>query len=95
MLKDGYFFPYLIFTVREADEQRILELDFVEDILMDRYKDHCVRSYHFSAIKRVNKTVEDEGFIIELSNESFNYTALVPGQRDQIVAMIKLAMEEA
>ena len=62
---------------------------------MDRYKDHCVRSYHFSAIKRVNKTVEDEGFIIELSNESFNYTALVPGQRDQIVAMIKLAMEEA
>ena len=73
LLKDGFFFPYLIFTVRENNEQRILELDFVEDILLDRYKDHCVRSYHFSAIKRVNKTVEEDGFIIELSNESFKY----------------------
>ena len=41
LLKDGYFFPFLIFSVREKDEQRIIELDFVEDIMLDRYKDHC------------------------------------------------------
>ena len=39
--KDGNFFPFFIFTVRRDDEQRILELDFVEDVIMDRYKDHC------------------------------------------------------
>ena len=33
MLKDGYFFPFMIFAVRHGDEQRLIELDFVEDIL--------------------------------------------------------------
>ena len=81
--------------MRQNDEQRIIELDFVEDILLDRYKDHCQRSYHFSMIKRVNKTVEDDGFIVEFNNETFMYNALVPGQRDYIIAMITVAMEEA
>jgi len=70
----------------------------VEDILLDRYKDHCQRSYHFSMIKRVNKLSaghDESGFIIEFENESFTYMALVPGQRDYIVCMIKVAMEEA
>ena len=95
LVKDGHFFPFLIFVVRQNDEQRIIELNFVEDILFDRYKDHCQRSYHFSMIKRVNKTVEDDGFIIEFNNETFCYSALVPGQRDYIVAMITVAMEES
>ena len=41
LIKDGYFFPWLIFIVKQGTEQRIIELDFVEDILIDRYKDHC------------------------------------------------------
>ena len=46
-------------------------------------------------IKRVNSTINEESFMIEFSNETHNYTALVPGQRDFIVTMIKIAMEEA
>lgn len=67
----------------------------MEDVIIDRYKDHCQRSYHFSMIKRVNKTINEESFMIEFSNETHNYTALVPGQRDFIVTMIKIAMDEA
>ena len=94
-MKDGFFFPWLIFAVKQGADQRQLELDFVEDILLDRYKDHCQRSYHFSMIKRVNKTTTEDGFLVEFNNESFSYTALVPGQRDFIVSMIKVAMEES
>lgn len=70
-------------------------MNFVEDLMMDRYKDHCQKTYHFSMIKRVNKGFQDDQIIIELSNEKLFYTAMVPGQRDFIVAMIKTAMEEA
>ena len=73
----------------------MLELNFVEDILLDSYKDHCKRSYHFSMIKRVNKGYNKDDFILEFNQEKFMYTALVPGQRDFIVAMLKTAQEEA
>lgn len=46
-------------------------------------------------IKRVTKQVGDDGFMLEFNNETYSYRALVPGQRDYIVAMIKIAMEEA
>ena len=95
LLNDGFFFPFYIFIVRDKDEQRMLELNFVEDILLDSYKDHCKRSYHFSMIKRVNKGFNKDEFILEFHQEKFMYTALVPGQRDFIVAMLKTAQEEA
>jgi len=85
----------MIFTVLDGKEQRLIELNFVEDVLHDRYKDHCCRSYHFSMIKRVNKGYEMDTFNVEFNNERFCYKALVPLQRDFIVAMIKTAMEEA
>ena len=34
-VRDGHFFPFMIFAVRDGDEQRLIELDFVEDILLD------------------------------------------------------------
>jgi len=46
-------------------------------------------------IKRVNKGVGDDDFTVEFNNETSTYRALVPGQRNFIVAMIKVAMEEA
>lgn len=59
MLKDGNFFPFLIFSVFDvkSNEARLLEINFVEDVLHDRFKDHCCRSYNFGMIKRVNKTI--------------------------------------
>ena len=45
----------------------MLELDFVEDILLDNYKDHCRRSYHFSMIKRVNKGYKPCEFLLEFN----------------------------
>jgi hypothetical protein len=46
-------------------------------------------------IKRVNRGVADDDFTVEFNNETSTYKALVPGQRNFIVAMIKIAMEEA
>ena len=59
ILADGHFFPFMIFSVfdLQTGESRMLEINFVEDVLHDRLKDHCCRSYHFSMLKRVNKNI--------------------------------------
>ena len=95
LLKDGFFYPWLTFICKQGNEQRILELDFVEDTITDKYKDHCQRSYNFSMIKHINKDLNEDKFTVEFSNETQSYQALVPGQRDYIVTMIKVAMDEA
>ena len=95
LINDGFFYPFYIFIVLFKNEQRMLELNFVEDILLDNYKDHCRRSYHFSMIKRVNKGVKANEILLEFNQEKFIYEAMVPGQRDFIVAMLKTAQEEA
>lgn len=98
MLKDGHFFPFLIFSVYDVqtDEQRMLEVNFVEDVLHDRYKDHCCRSYHFSMLKRVNKAISfnDDEFHVEFNNEKHTYRAVVSTQCNFIVAMLQIAIEE-
>jgi hypothetical protein len=43
----------------------MIELDFVEDVLMDRQKDHEVRSYHISMVEKVIKGFKYDEFIIE------------------------------
>jgi hypothetical protein len=92
MLKDGHFYPFLLFSVFDlkTSEPRMLEIDFVEDVLHDRFKDHCQRSYHFSMIKRVNKSISqnDDEFSIEFNNEKHNYRAVVSTQANFIVAML-------
>lgn len=67
----------MIFTVLEKNEQRMIELNFVEDVLLDKYKDHVVRSYHFSAIKRVTGGLQPDEFFIEFTNSKFSFTAVV------------------
>lgn len=98
MLKDGHFFPFLIFSVFDvnSNEPRLLEINFVEDVLHDRYKDHCCRSYHFSMLKRVNKSISlnNDEFNIEFNNEKYNYRAVVSTQANFIVAMLQIAIEE-
>ena len=42
-------------------------------------------------IKRVNKGVNPNEIMLEFNQEKFTYEAMVPGQRDFIVAMIKTA----
>ena len=79
LLKDGFFYPWLTFICKQGNEQRILELDFVEDTITDKYKDHCQRSYNFSMIKRINKDLNEDKFTVEFSNETQSYQALVPG----------------
>lgn len=73
----------------------MLELNFVEDVMSDRFKDHVSRSLHFSMIKRVNKCYEADEFYVEFNNEKCTYAAAIPFQRDFIVAMIRTAMEES
>ena len=43
----------------------MLELDFVEDTLSDKWKDHKVKQYHISMVEKVIKGFKYDEFIIE------------------------------
>ena len=43
----------------------MIELNFVEDVLNDRFKDHDCRSYHISMVEKVIKGFKYDEFIIE------------------------------
>lgn len=70
---DGYIYPYLLFSVQEnlqggADEvgdSRMIELNFIDDTLNDRWKDHSCHSYHISMVQKVIKGFKYDEFIIE------------------------------
>ena len=47
----------------------MLELNFVENVLNDRFKDHISRSYHFAMIKKVVKGFKYDEFMIEFNND--------------------------
>lgn len=47
----------------------MLELNFVENVLNDMYKDHISRSYHFSMIKKVSRGYKYDELIIEFNND--------------------------
>ena len=73
----------------------MLELNFVENVMMDRFKDHISRSYHFSMIKRVVKGFKYDELFIEFNNDKpLTYCACFPLQRDFIVEAINLAIDE-
>ncbi|CDW83809.1 UNKNOWN [Stylonychia lemnae] len=74
---------------------QMLELNFVENVMNDRYKDHICRSYHFSMIKKVVKGYKYDEFFIEFNNDKpITYYANFPLQRDFIVEIINLAIDE-
>lgn len=73
----------------------MLELNFVENVLNDRYKDHICRSYHFSMVKKVVRGYKYDEFFIEFNNDKpLTYFTSFPLQRDFIVEIISLAIEE-
>jgi|APCry1669190327_1035288.scaffolds.fasta_scaffold63757_1 hypothetical protein len=71
--RDGYIYPFLLFSVIEniqgsIDEignSRMIELNFVEDTLNDRWKDHVTKSYHISMVEKVVKGFKYDEFVIE------------------------------
>jgi hypothetical protein len=74
--KDGYIYPFLLFSVQQStigssDEmsQRMIELNFVEDVLNDRMKDHENRSYHISMVEKVISGFKYDEFIVEFQND--------------------------
>ena len=72
----------------------MIELNFVEDVLNDRLKDHSTRSYHISMVEKVIKGFKYDEFIIEFQNDykPLSYFATFPLQRDFIVNMINFAV---
>jgi hypothetical protein len=72
----------------------MIELDFVEDTLRDRWKDYKTKSYHISMVEKVIKGFKYDEFIIEFQNDSrpISYFATFPLQRDFIVEMINFAI---
>ena len=73
----------------------MLELNFVENVMLDRFKDHISRSYHFSMIKRVTKGFRYDELNIEFNNDSpITYFASFPLQREFIFDVISLAIDE-
>ena len=100
--RDGHIYPFLLFSVQENRQGgnneigagRMIELNFVEDVLMDRMKDHECRSYHISMVEKVIKGFKYDEFIIEFQNDRcpLSYFATFPLQRDFIVEMINFAV---
>jgi hypothetical protein len=43
----------------------MIELNFVEDTLNDRFKDHVTKSYHISMVENVVKGFKYDEFVIE------------------------------
>ena len=73
----------------------MLELNFVENVLNDKFKDHITRSYHFAMISKVVKGFKYDELFIEFNNDKpTTYFAIFPLQRDFIVEMLNLAIEE-
>ena len=101
-VKDGHIYPFLLFSVQENRQNgtdeigncRMIELNFVEDVLNDRFKDHECRSYHISMVEKVIKGFKYDEFIIEFQNDNkpVSYFATFPLQRDYIVEMINFAV---
>jgi hypothetical protein len=58
----------------------MIELNFVEDVLNDRLKDHSVRSFHISMVEKVIKGFKYDEFIIEFQNDTrpLSYFATFP-----------------
>ena len=72
----------------------MLELNFVENVMVDKYKDHIQRSYHFSMIKKVVRGYKYDEFFLEFTNDKpISYKASFPLQRDYIVEIINLAID--
>lgn len=73
----------------------MLEINFVGNFMNDRFKDHISRSYHFSMIKKVVRGFKYDEFFIEFTNDKpITYYASFPLQRDFIVEVINLAIDE-
>jgi len=63
--------------------------------MLDRFKDHISRSYHFSMIKRVVKGFKYDELFIEFNNDKpVTYYSSFPLQRDFIYEVINLAIDE-
>ena len=71
----------------------MIEIDFVDDILNDKLKDHVCISHHISMVEKVIKGFRYDEFTIEFQNElkPLSYFATFPLQRDYIVEMINFA----
>lgn len=74
--KDGHIYPFLLFSVQENNNEgneigqsRMIELNFVEDVLIDRLKDHHQASYHISMVEKVIKGFKYDEFTIEFQND--------------------------
>ena len=71
--KDGFIYPFLLFSVQEniqggstvIGDSRMIELDFVEDTLNDRWKDYQIRQYHISMVEKVFRGFKYDEFVIE------------------------------
>ena len=72
----------------------MIELNFIDDTLNDRWKDHSCHSYHISMVQKVIKGFKYDEIIIEFQNDSkpISYFATFPLQRDFIVEMINFAV---
>lgn len=86
--RDGFIYPFLLFSVQQAKSggsdtsytQKMIELNFVEDLLNDWLKDHECKSYHISMVEKVIKGFKYDEFIIEFQNDNkpVNYFATFP-----------------
>ena len=93
-------FPYFLFPIqikgcRDVTKDRILEINFIDFVVSESFKDHSKTGVHFGALKRVVASHKDDEFLMEIEQHApMQLLATISEQRDLIVRLLRLAMEK-
>lgn len=73
----------------------MLEINFVDFVVSESFKDHAKTGVHFGALKRVVASHKDDEFLMEIEQHApMQLIATITDQRDLIVRLLRLAMEK-
>ena len=90
--------PFLVFHVLDQNNKnRILEINFLHQVVIDNYKDHVKRAYNFAIIKDVTRDFSSNKFFLHFftSEKPLPYVSAYECQRDFTVDAILLAISQA
>jgi hypothetical protein len=60
----------MIFAVKHGSIDKMLEIDFIESLLIVKQKDSLIKKYHLKMITRVINAFKYDEFIIEFKDEA-------------------------
>lgn len=59
----------MIFAIKNEGKSKMLELDFIESLLIVKTKDKLVKKHHLKMVKRIIPSFKYDEFLIEFRDE--------------------------